>query len=195
MTPPPAVSDEELMARLQGGDDGALNPLMERWQTPLRSYLFRHTQNEAAAHDLAQDVFVRVYQHRHRYAAGARFTTWLFTIARNLALNEIRRRSRHPAESLEALTESADEAPASRQFEDKRSVSAPEQLVQDELARKFEEALAAGTEVWVYYPDGMGRSTLERSGFWKPLGGLAATTRNLRTVRRLRDMAADPADH
>ncbi|GLI43650.1 DUF1697 domain-containing protein [Glycomyces algeriensis] len=54
-----------------------------------------------------------------------------------------------------------------------------------------EEAHVDGTEVWVYYPDGMGRSTLERTGFWKPLGGLDATARNLRTVRRLRDMAAD----
>lgn len=53
-----------------------------------------------------------------------------------------------------------------------------------------EEARVDGTEVWVYYPDGMGRSTLERTGFWKPLGGLDATTRNLRTVRKLRDMAA-----
>lgn len=53
-----------------------------------------------------------------------------------------------------------------------------------------EEARTDGTEVWVHYPDGMGRSTLDRSGFWKPLGDVAGTTRNLRTVRRLRDMAA-----
>lgn len=54
-----------------------------------------------------------------------------------------------------------------------------------------EEARTDGTEVWVYYPDGMGRSTLDRTGFWKPLGALDATTRNLRTVRKLRDMAAE----
>lgn len=53
-----------------------------------------------------------------------------------------------------------------------------------------EEAHVAGTEVWVYYPAGLGTSTLERSGFWKPVGGLEATARNLRTVRKLRDMAA-----
>jgi uncharacterized protein (DUF1697 family) len=53
-----------------------------------------------------------------------------------------------------------------------------------------EEARVDGTEVWVYYPEGLGRSTLERAGFWKPLGELEATTRNLRTVRKLRDMAA-----
>ncbi|WP_205326463.1 DUF1697 domain-containing protein [Glycomyces sp. YM15] len=54
-----------------------------------------------------------------------------------------------------------------------------------------EEAHADGTEVWVHYPGGLGRSTLERAGFWKPLGAVEATTRNLRTVRRLRDMAAE----
>ncbi|MCD0445146.1 DUF1697 domain-containing protein [Glycomyces sp. A-F 0318] len=53
-----------------------------------------------------------------------------------------------------------------------------------------EEAVAAGTEVWVYYPRGQGASTLERTAFWKPLAGLDVTARNLRTVRRLRDMAA-----
>ncbi|MDA1360131.1 DUF1697 domain-containing protein [Glycomyces luteolus] len=60
-------------------------------------------------------------------------------------------------------------------------------------AGQAEEAHAAGSEVWVYYPDGLGRSTLERTGFWKPLGALEATTRNIRTVRKLRDMAAESA--
>lgn len=53
-----------------------------------------------------------------------------------------------------------------------------------------EEAVTVGTEVWVYYPDGLGASKLDRTGFWKPLGDLATTTRNLRTVAQLRDMAA-----
>ena len=53
-----------------------------------------------------------------------------------------------------------------------------------------EEACTSGAEVWVYYPEGMGRSTLDRTGFWKGLGDVATTTRNLRTVTKLRDMAA-----
>jgi RNA polymerase sigma-70 factor (ECF subfamily) len=101
MTPPAAESDEEIMARLQGGDDVALNTLMERWQTPVQRYLFRYTQNEATAHDLAQDTFVRIYQHRHRYKTGARFKTWLFIIATNLCRNQARWQRRHPAESLD----------------------------------------------------------------------------------------------
>ncbi|WP_158299884.1 DUF1697 domain-containing protein [Glycomyces paridis] len=57
-------------------------------------------------------------------------------------------------------------------------------------AGRREEAHTAGTEVWVHYPDGLGVSTLDRSGFWRPLAGIDTTTRNLRTVRVLRDMAA-----
>jgi uncharacterized protein (DUF1697 family) len=55
-----------------------------------------------------------------------------------------------------------------------------------------EEAHSIGAEVWVYYPEGMGRSTLDRTGFWKPAAGLDATARNLRTTRKLRDLASAP---
>ena len=78
-------SDEVLMGALAGGDDVALNPLMDRWQAPLRSFLYRYTQNEHDAYDLAQETFVRVYQHRTRFRPGARFSTWMFQIALNLA--------------------------------------------------------------------------------------------------------------
>ncbi|MDN3242786.1 DUF1697 domain-containing protein [Glycomyces tritici] len=57
-------------------------------------------------------------------------------------------------------------------------------------AGRPEEAHVRGREVWVYYPEGLGASTLDRSGFWKPLGAVQSTVRNLRTVRRLRDMTA-----
>jgi RNA polymerase sigma-70 factor (ECF subfamily) len=119
MTSPEAESDEELMARLQGGDDGALNALMERWQAPVRGYLYRYSQSEATAHDLAQDTFVRIYQHKHRYKPGARFKTWLFTIATNLCRNHARWRRRHPTESLDefdwdesAIIEEDNDSPA-----------------------------------------------------------------------------------
>jgi uncharacterized protein (DUF1697 family) len=57
-------------------------------------------------------------------------------------------------------------------------------------AGQVEEAFTDGAEVWVYYPEGLGKSTLDRTGFWKGLGDLATTTRNRRTVTKLRDMAA-----
>lgn len=94
------------MARLAEGHDAALNDLMARHATPLFQFLYRMLGNEDDANDLAQEAFVRVHQHRARFQPDARFTTWLYTIAGNLARNHHRWRSRHPAVSLE--TEAGD---------------------------------------------------------------------------------------
>jgi RNA polymerase sigma-70 factor (ECF subfamily) len=94
-------SDEVLMGALAGGDDLALNRLMDRWQAPLRGFLYRYTQNEHDASDLAQDTFVRIYQHRSRFRRNARFSTWMFQIALNLARSRARWHKRHPTDSLD----------------------------------------------------------------------------------------------
>jgi RNA polymerase sigma-70 factor (ECF subfamily) len=96
--------DREDMERLASGHDGALNSLMERHSGPVFQFLYRMLANEQDANDLAQETFVRVYRHRERYDGG-KFTTWLYTIASNLARNEYRRRSRHPDVSLQAERE------------------------------------------------------------------------------------------
>lgn len=106
MKPDPAQpSNEALASTLRAGDDTALDELMLRWQIPLRSFLYRHTQNEADALDLAQETFVRIYQHRARYREGARFSTWMFQIALNLARDHARRRTRRPLVALDAAPE------------------------------------------------------------------------------------------
>jgi RNA polymerase sigma factor (sigma-70 family) len=91
MTPEQAETDLADIESLQAGDDSALDRLMTRWQVPLRSFLFRLTQNEFDAHDLAQETFVRVYRNRDRFRKNARFSTWLFAIASNLARDRVRR--------------------------------------------------------------------------------------------------------
>jgi RNA polymerase sigma-70 factor (ECF subfamily) len=98
-------SDEVLMGTLAGGDDLALNHLMDRWQAPLRGFLYRYTQNEHDAGDLAQETFVRIYQNRTRFRPGARFSTWMFQIALNLARSRARWQKRHPTESLDGESE------------------------------------------------------------------------------------------
>jgi RNA polymerase sigma-70 factor (ECF subfamily) len=101
---------------------------------------YRTVRDATEAEDLAQVVFVQVHKSAHRYKASAKFSTWLFTIARNLCLNEIRRRSRHPAESLDAARPGLEDQPA-QQFEDKQTFSPPEHLLQAELEEKIDEAL------------------------------------------------------
>ena len=93
------------MQRLAGGHDAALNDLMARHAQPVFHFLCRMLGNEDDANDLAQETFLRVYQHRASFKPGARFTTWLYTIAANLARNHHRWRTRHPNVSLDAESE------------------------------------------------------------------------------------------
>jgi RNA polymerase sigma-70 factor, ECF subfamily len=135
--------DAALMLRVKQGDTAAFEELVERYKQPVLNLLYRTLRDATEAEDLAQNVFVQVYKFADRYRVEAKFSTWLFTIARNLCLNEIRRRSRHPAESLDAVIETSEESACPRQFEDKRNISAQETLMQDELVSKVEEALGA----------------------------------------------------
>ncbi len=94
-------TDTAAMARLQSGDDLALNELMDRWRTRVVSYLIRVVANETTAIDLAQETFVRVYRARLSYRPSATFSTWLFAIATNLARHHLRWQRRHPSVSLD----------------------------------------------------------------------------------------------
>lgn len=139
----PELNDPDiaLMLRVKQGDMSAFEQLVEKYKQPVTNLLFRTLHDATEAEDLAQNVFLQVWKSAERYRSTAKFSTWLFTIARNLCLNEIRRRSRHPAESLDAPAEFEDDS-FTRQFEDTRATAAPDQLLRDELTHKVEEALA-----------------------------------------------------
>jgi RNA polymerase sigma factor (sigma-70 family) len=111
-------TDEDAMLALQRGEDLALNQLMSRWERPLRAFLYRSTRNEQDALDLAQDTFVRIYQHRARYRAGAKFSTWMFQIALNLARDHARRQQRRPMASLEEAPEQTTDTTPGQQVTD-----------------------------------------------------------------------------
>lgn len=107
-----ARSDVQLMLEAKSGNDASFEHLLQRYRTPLVNFLFRMVRDSATAEDLAQEVFLRVYRARHGYEASAKFTTWLFRIATNLALNRIRdSRHRQMEVSLDA-TAADSEAPA-----------------------------------------------------------------------------------
>ena len=94
--------DRADMEKLQAGHDAALNDLMERHATPVFHFLCRMVNNEDDANDLAQETFVRVFKSRASFRAEQKFSSWLFTIAANLARNHFRWRGRHPNISLDA---------------------------------------------------------------------------------------------
>src|SRR5216684_8092277 len=132
--------DAALMLRFQQGDTGALEELVNKYKQPVMNLAFRMLHDSTEAEDLAQNVFVQVYRSGHRYAASAKFSTWLFTIARNLCLNEIRRRTRHPADSMDAVHPEQEDH-AWHQFEDTKTFSPPEKLLHGELEEKIQEAM------------------------------------------------------
>jgi len=138
MAPDP---DAALMLRVKQGDREAFEELVEKYKQPVMNLVYRTLPDATEAEDLAQHVFLQVYKSAHRYEVSAKFTTWLFTIARNLCLNEIRRRSRHPAESLDETFADNDDQPI-RQPEDVKTFSPPDSLLQSELEDKIETALA-----------------------------------------------------
>src|SRR5215813_735875 len=83
-------TDAEIMLRVKAGDQSAFDYLVQKYRRPLVSFMYRMARNSAAAEDLAQEVFLRVYRSRESYEASAKFTTWLYRIATNLAVNHAR---------------------------------------------------------------------------------------------------------
>jgi len=102
-------SDVQLMLGVKQGDELSFELLLQRYRRPLCHFLNRMVRDAAQAEDLAQEVFLRVYRARRDYEPSAKFTTWLFRIATNLALNALRDGRHRQAEiSLDAPAEGED---------------------------------------------------------------------------------------
>ncbi len=132
--------DAALMLRVKQGDRAAFSNLVDKYKQGVLNVAYRMLHDFTEAEDLAQNVFVQVYKSSHRYEVSSKFSTWLFTITRNLCLNEIRRRSRHPASSLETPHPEMEDQPL-YQVEDKKTFSPPDALLHGELEEKLEQAL------------------------------------------------------
>lgn len=84
------LTDAEIMLRVKAGDDAAFDHLVEKFRRPLVGFLYRMARSHAVAEELAQEVFLRVYRSRNSYRVDAKFTTWMYRIATNLAVNYAR---------------------------------------------------------------------------------------------------------
>jgi len=123
--PPPPTSpslreldDSGVVAAYLGGRAQAFQELVERYQKRLLNFVYRTIGDRERAEDLVQEVFIRVHRHLHRFDQSKKFSTWIYTIASNLAKNELRNRSRNPLVLFQAMKKSweADHRPL--QFED-----------------------------------------------------------------------------
>ncbi len=98
------VTDEELIARFQEGEERAFNEIVFRYKDRLLNFVYRFLNDIDKAEDLVQDTFLKVYTHKHSYQEIAKFSTWLYTIAGNLARTELRKLKRRKTYSISDLS-------------------------------------------------------------------------------------------
>ena len=133
-------SDVQLMLDVKAGDDASFNLLLQKYRTPLINFLYRMVRDSATAEDLAQEVFLRVYRARKQYSPSAKFTTWLFRIATNLALNSVRdNRHRQMDVSIDAPVEE-DEAPVQLPA---REMRIDEHMIERDRAEFIRQAISS----------------------------------------------------
>jgi len=131
------TTDTDLMLAVKAGEEPCFDLLLVRHRGPIVHFIFRMVQNSDIAEELAQEVFLRVYQSRGRYTADAKFTTWLYRIATNRALNWLRDNRRHnETERLDAVSPEG----IRRQIADP-SISAENRAMREEILRGIRGAV------------------------------------------------------
>lgn len=100
--------DHELMRALIQEAPGSLERIIEKWERPLYSFIYRYTQNEFATRDILQETFVRIYTKREKYSFSYPLSSWVFTIAANLCKNKARWHKRHPEVSIDGSSSPSD---------------------------------------------------------------------------------------
>jgi len=123
------LNDSEVVQRFLDGDERAFGELVDRYDTRLVNFVYRTVGDRERAQDLVQETFVRVYRHLHRFDQTKKFSTWIYTIASNLAKNELRNRSRNPLVLFQTIKKNWDADHRPLEWED-------ESMRPDDLFRK-----------------------------------------------------------
>jgi RNA polymerase sigma-70 factor (ECF subfamily) len=140
-------TDEELISRFQNGDAYAFDLLVRRYKDPLLNFIYRFLGDLVEAEDIVQETFYRVYKNKHYYKEVAKFSTWIYTIAGNLAKTELRRRKRRKVFSIhkETSTEKELELPDLKSDPEKEvNTVVTEKIIQKaitNLPQKFREVI------------------------------------------------------
>ncbi|HYW05991.1 MAG TPA: sigma-70 family RNA polymerase sigma factor [Longimicrobium sp.] len=112
------LDDSGVVAAFLAGEKRAFGELVERYQNRLLNFVYRTTGDRERAEDLVQETFIRVYRHLHRFDQSKKFSTWAYTIASNLAKNELRNRSRNPLVLFQTLRKNWDADTRPLEWED-----------------------------------------------------------------------------
>lgn len=111
----PVDKEQTRIAEIAQGNEDALKSLISDWKKPMYSYFYRSLSNSADAEDLTQKLFHRIYRAAGSYQPKGKFSSWLFTIARNLLIDELKKKSRRPNESTLLEYQIADESRSSKE--------------------------------------------------------------------------------
>jgi len=133
--------DGTVVSACLGGEERAFQELVERYQTRLLNFIYRTIGDREKAEDLVQEVFIRVYRHIHRFDRSKKFSTWVYTIASNLAKNELRNRSRNPLVLFQTIKSNWEDEERPLQFED--TTARPDDLFRKRHLRQLVEDTVA----------------------------------------------------
>src|SRR5437868_3997551 len=136
-----AMDDSAVVTAFLGGEERAFSELVTRYQTRLLNFVYRTIGDREKAEDLVQEVFIRVYRHLHRFDQSKKFSTWAYTIASNLAKNELRNRSRSPLVLFQTMRGSSDDEERPVEFEDANN--RPDDLYRKRHLRELVEQTVA----------------------------------------------------
>ena len=135
------LTDSQVVQAFLDGEQRAFGELVRRYDNRLVNFVFRTVGDRERAQDLVQETFVRVYRHLHRFDQTKKFSTWIYTIASNLAKNELRNRSRNPLVLFQTLKQNWDADHRPLEWEDTQFK--PDDLFRKRFLReKVEEAVA-----------------------------------------------------
>jgi RNA polymerase sigma-70 factor, ECF subfamily len=136
------TTDAEVMLRVKAGDDSAFAYLVQKYRRPMVSFMYRMAHNAAAAEDLAQEVFLRVYRSRESYEPSAKFSTWLYRIATNLAVNYVRDTRHERPENMVSVDEPDQETGLTMDVRD-TSLTAEEAILRQERMAAIRQRVQA----------------------------------------------------
>src|SRR6266536_2867594 len=136
-----AMDDSAVVTSFLGGEGITFSEHVDRYQTRLLNFVYRTIGDREKAEDLVQEVFIRVYRHLHRFDRSKKFSTWVYTIASNLAKNELRNRSRNPLVLMQTVQKNWQEDDRPLQFED--TTSRPDDMYRKRHLREIVEESVA----------------------------------------------------